>query len=144
MKKVMLVGKISAGKTTLCQRLNNEALCYQKTQTVQIVGDNMIDTPGEYLERRNYYRALIVTSVEAEIILLVQDATDENSMFAPQFSTMFSSKPVIGVVTKSDIATQKQVETAKEFLNQAGAQKLFIVSSTSGNGCEELYLYLSE
>ena len=142
MKKVMLVGKISAGKTTLCQCLNNQTLAYHKTQTIQVIGDNMIDTPGEYLERRNYYRALIVTSVEAEVIMLVQDATDDSNMFAPQFSTMFA-KPVIGVVTKCDKAQPDQIKRAEEFLKLAGAAPIFVTSSVTGEGCNELYAYLS-
>ncbi|WP_312642376.1 EutP/PduV family microcompartment system protein [Hydrogenoanaerobacterium sp.] len=142
MKKIMLVGRIASGKTTLCQYLNNETLEYHKTQTIQVIGDNMIDTPGEYLERRNYYRALIVTSVEAEVIVLVQDATDETNMFAPQFSTMFA-KPVVGVVTKCDLAQPDEIERAKEFLRSAGADPIFVTSSITGEGCEELYTYLS-
>ncbi len=40
-----------AGKTTLCQYINQEDLKYHKTQTIEIINDNIIDTPGEYLER---------------------------------------------------------------------------------------------
>lgn len=35
-----------AGKTTLCQVLYHEELKYHKTQTVQLINDSMIDTPG--------------------------------------------------------------------------------------------------
>lgn len=49
-KRVILIGKSTAGKTTLCQCINHEELKYHKTQTVQIINKNMIDTPGEYLE----------------------------------------------------------------------------------------------
>ncbi|MEM1485462.1 EutP/PduV family microcompartment system protein [Oscillospiraceae bacterium PP1C4] len=141
MKKIMLVGKTFSGKTTLCQYLNNQELQYHKTQSIQVIGDSMIDTPGEYLERRNLYRALIVTSVEAEAIVLVQDAMDDNSMFAPQFASMFP-KPVLGVVTKADLAGEEDIERAKSFLKDAGAQQIFVISSVTGSGCKELYAYL--
>ena len=52
-KRIILIGRSTAGKTTLCQRINNEELRYYKTQTVQVINQNMIDTPGEYLERRD-------------------------------------------------------------------------------------------
>ena len=76
-KRIILIGRSTAGKTTLCQRINNEELRYYKTQTVQVINQNMIDTPGEYLERRGFRGALVVTSADADIILMVQDATEE-------------------------------------------------------------------
>ena len=39
MKKLMMMGRIACGKTTLCQYLMGEALTYRKTQTVQLMGD---------------------------------------------------------------------------------------------------------
>ena len=50
-KRIILIGRSAAGKTTLCQRINHEDLTYHKTQTVQVINQTMIDTPGEYLER---------------------------------------------------------------------------------------------
>ena len=46
-KRIILIGRSAAGKTTLCQRINNEELKYHKTQTVQVINQCMIDTPGE-------------------------------------------------------------------------------------------------
>ena len=46
-RRMMLIGRSAAGKTTLCQRINHEDLRYHKTQTVQIINQNIIDTPGE-------------------------------------------------------------------------------------------------
>ena len=45
-KRIILIGRSTAGKTTLCQRINNEELHYYKTQTVQVINKNMIDTPA--------------------------------------------------------------------------------------------------
>ena len=53
MKRVLLVGSVSCGKTTLCQRLNGAIRQYKKTQTIEVMGQT-IDTPGEYLERRSF------------------------------------------------------------------------------------------
>ena len=65
----MLIGRSTAGKTTLCQRIFNEDIRYHKTQTVTVEHEVMIDTPGDYLERRGYRGALMVTSADADIIL---------------------------------------------------------------------------
>ena len=136
-KRVILIGRSAAGKTTLCQRINNEELKYHKTQTVQIINKNMIDTPGEYLERTGFRGALVVTSVEADIILLVQDATEEGTMFPPMFNSMFA-KPCVGVVTKADLAGEEQVERAKKYLKSAGAGSLYVTSAVTGEGVEVL------
>ena len=76
-RRIILIGRSTAGKTTLCQRINHEELQYHKTQTVQIVNQSMIDTPGEYLERRYFRGALMVTAADADTIVLVQDATEK-------------------------------------------------------------------
>lgn len=137
LKRVMLVGRSTAGKTTLCQRINHEELKYHKTQTVQIINKNMIDTPGEYLERRGFRGALMVTSADADIILMVQDATEPGTMFPPYFQSMFT-KPCIGVVTKADLASEEQIERAKKYLKAAGASTFYVTSAVTGEGVDEL------
>lgn len=135
-KRIILIGRSMAGKTTLCQYLSNSALTYRKTQTVEIVNQNMIDTPGEYLERTYFRGALVVTAADADYIVLVQDATENGTMFPPGYSSTFA-KPCIGVVTKSDKATEKQIADAKVYLQNAGAGKIFVTSSYEGTGFEE-------
>lgn len=140
-KTIILIGRSSAGKTTFCQHINKEALIYRKTQTVQIVNGNLIDTPGEYLERGRMRGALTVASVDADIIMLVQDATENGTMFPPAYAASFA-KPSIGLVTKEDIATKKQVADAVHFLEMAGADKIFVISNIKGTGFDELFEYL--
>ena len=136
-KRIILIGRSTAGKTTLCQRLNHEEMNYCKTQTVQIINRNMIDTPGEYLERRGFRGALMVSSTEADLIIFVQDATENGTMFPPQFGTMFA-KPCVGVVSKIDIATPQQIADAEAFLRAAGAGRIFRISSVTGEGVKAL------
>ncbi len=140
-KRIILIGRSTAGKTTLCQAISKEDLHYHKTQTVQIVNQTMIDTPGEYLESRIFRGALTTTAADADVIVLVQDATENGSMFWPAYASMFP-KPAIGVVTKSDIATEKQIRTAKKYLEMAGARRLFVTSSVAGTGIDDLMEYL--
>lgn len=140
-KRIVLIGKTKAGKTTLCQYINREDLVYHKTQTVQVINDTLIDTPGEYLERVKMRGALTVISVDADVILFVQDSTDNESMFPPAYAGSFA-KPVIGVVTKCDLGTKEQIERAAQYLKTAGAEEVFVTSSVDGTGCEELLEYL--
>ena len=125
-KRIILIGRSTAGKTTLCQRINNEELRYYKTQTVQVINQNMIDTPGEYLERRGFRGALVVTSADADIILMVQDATEGGTMSC------------VGVVTKADLASEEQIERAKQYLKDAGAGELYVTSAVTGDGVNKL------
>lgn len=142
-KRMILIGRSMAGKTTLCQYINKEDLKYHKTQTVQLINGQMIDTPGEYLERGYLRGALTVTAVDADIIVLVQQANEGGTMFPPGYSSTFA-KPCIGIVTKSDLATDKQIEDAKQYLRNAGARKIFVTSSYQGTGFQELLEYFSQ
>ena len=136
-KRIILIGHSAAGKTTLCQYLNHEALRYCKTQTVQVINQTMIDTPGEYIERTFMRGALMVTATDADLIVLVQDATDGYTIFPPAYTSMYA-KPAIGIVTKADIATEKQIEDARKYLQLAGAEKIFVTSSVAGTGFDDL------
>ncbi|MGL5973392.1 MAG: EutP/PduV family microcompartment system protein [Oscillospiraceae bacterium] len=137
MKKIMLIGKQSAGKTTLCQRLNGDNLEYKKTQAIEIVGDTMIDTPGEYVEKNNLIRALMVTSVEADVIIFVIDAREKDSMFSPGLATMFN-KYSVGVITKCDTAEKKEIEFSRELLKLASVDEIIEVSLLDNDGINNL------
>lgn len=141
MKKIIFIGKTGSGKTTLCQKLHDLELSYKKTQSVEVY-DESIDTPGEYLENRFYYKALIVTAVDADIIALVYDCTEEESYLAPGFATMFA-KETIGVITKVELAKVKDdIKRAEEILIAAGVGRIFKVDTLAGEGIDELIEYL--
>ena len=142
MKKIMLVGHVACGKTTLCQRLNGLKQEYKKTQALEVI-NHTIDTPGEYLEHRSFMRSLTVTAVEVDLALFLQDATSDRFLFSPGQSMAFPI-PVIGVVTKTDIATKEQTAQAVELLELAGADPIFCISSISGEGMDALIDYLKD
>ena len=133
--KVMLLGKVGSGKTTLAQRLNEEDVIYTKTQAVSYE-NNIIDTPGEYIENKFFFRALLVTSVEAEKIIFVQSADEEDSFFPPNFKSMFSGKDVIGVITKIDKV--KDCSRAEEILKLAGVDEIYYISKTDNQELKKL------
>ncbi len=136
MKKAMLIGSVACGKTTLCRKLNGMSLEYKKTQAVERIND-LIDTPGEYLEHRRFFRSLVIIAAEADVVLFLQDAGGEKFMFSPGNAGMFSV-PVIGVVTKIDSADDKQIKEAEDLLRLAGAEKIFKTSAVTGEGIMEL------
>lgn len=140
MSRVIFIGKTGSGKTTLCQKLNELEIKYKKTQSVEIY-DNSIDTPGEYLENRNLYSALIVTAADADIIALVYDSTEDEGYFAPGFASMFC-KDVIGIITKVNKVSKDRIELAEDRIKQAGVSRIFKVDTLDDVGVEELSNYL--
>jgi len=141
MVRIMFMGSSGCGKTTLCQRLNGKDIENKKTQAIEVI-NSTIDTPGEYLEIRSLYKALIVTANDSDMIAFVQDATDERFRFSPGHALLFN-KPVIGIVSKTDMASELQLSQARELLELTGVEKIFLTSAVTGDGCEELIEFLN-
>jgi ethanolamine utilization protein EutP len=138
--KLLVMGPVFSGKTTLCQRLADIPQVYVKTHMVQIVG-NAIDTPGEYTENRALWRRLKVTSFDARLVLFVQDAVNLTCHFAPGQASMFGC-PVAGVVTKIDLSSAVTRRQAEELLVLAGASPRFAVSLATGEGMDALTAFI--
>ncbi len=132
----MLLGAIGSGKTTFRQQLARTEQIYEKTQTVYASG-GVLDTPGEYLEHGMFNRALLLTSYDADLVLMFQSATAEEAKLPPGFATYFP-KPVLGIVSKTDLASRADVDRARMFLELASAPRIFEVSSVTGAGFAEL------
>lgn len=135
MKKLMLIGKTGVGKTSLIQAIKKQELKYKKTQAIDYYED-IIDTPGEYIENKRYYNAIITMSFDVSIIALVHDADSNESYFPPGFAKMFNRK-VVGIITKIDSANAN-IKKAKEILQSAGAEMIYNVSALENIGVEEI------
>ena len=132
--KIMLIGASAAGKTTLIQRLIDKEIKYDKTQTIEYVG-NFIDTPGEYMQQRGYWGSLTITSHDADIIGLVQDSTSEDCWFSGGLTSKFE-KPVVGILTKID-SEDSNPKQGRAYLELAGCTTIFEVSSFTNEGVDE-------
>jgi ethanolamine utilization protein EutP len=143
MKKPIFIGAVGCGKTTLCQKLLGKALFYKKTQAIEFYQNNqLIDTPGEFLEHRERYSALTITAVDADVVVMIQSVADQRQTFSPNFGSMFP-KPKVGIVTKIDIApNQKMIGWAANQLTSAGAKQIFYVSAETNEGINEVSQYL--
>lgn len=141
MKRIILIGETGSGKTTLSQLLNNQEIKYYKTQQVHF-SKIVIDTPGEFMENRFYYNALVTSSVEADYIALVQSIKSRQSFFPPSFASRFT-KPVIGIITKLDLQeSEKELDETIKWLKLAGAQEVFPLSTFGNQGIEDLKYFL--
>ena len=88
MKKIFLMGRSEAGKTSLTQALKGEELHYVKTQYTSSE-DNTIDSPGEYAESKSFSVGLACFSFEADVVAVVQ-AADEPSTCSAQVCVLLS------------------------------------------------------
>ena len=141
MKKIMLFGRVAAGKTTLTQALRGEEIKYFKTQYVNYL-DTVIDTPGEYTERRETGGALALYAYEADVVGLVLSANEPYSIFSPCVTSMLNRES-IGIVTGID-KPDANVERVTKWLQLAGCKKVFPVSSITGEGIQDLVAFLND
>lgn len=143
MSKVIFIGKTGSGKTTLCQKLHELEIKYKKTQAIELY-DHAIDTPGEYLENRHYYSALIMTAVDAEIIALIADPTAYESFIPPAFAGSFA-KEVIGIITKINLVKDKaDIDKVEVRLKEAGVTRIFKIDTIDDVGIKDLFEYLGK
>ena len=141
MKKLILIGRVAAGKTTLTQALMGEEIRYYKTQSIHYL-DTVIDTPGEYTELRQTSGALALYAYEADVVGLVLSANEPYSIFSPCITSMVN-RPVVGIITGID-KPDANVERVERWLRLAGCKKIFPVSAVTGEGLSDIIAFLEE
>jgi ethanolamine utilization protein EutP len=139
--RFMLIGGVSAGKTTLLKALEyKKPELARKTQMIDYGGWG-IDTPGEFTEMSGWRRVLVSAAFDAKLLVVVQDATREDAIFPPNYFLMFPQH-IIGVVTKMD-DKEADEKRAQALLEAAGVSgEIFCVSALTGYGIPELRAYL--
>ena len=140
MKKIALMGRSEAGKTTLTQALKGEKIHYHKTQYVNNF-DVIIDTPGEYAQTHGLGHALALYSYEADIVGLLVASNEPYCLFPPCCTSMANREVII--VTKIH-APDARLELAASWLRLAGCKKIFYVDSKTHEGIPEILEYLRE
>lgn len=141
MRKIALMGRSEAGKTTLTQALRGENIHYHKTQYVNHY-DVVIDTPGEYAQCKHLGYALALYSYEADVIGLLLSADEPYSLYPPNCTCMVN-REVIGIVTKINDEGANP-ERAGRWLKLTGCRKIFYVDSKTGEGIPQLLGYLTD
>ncbi len=141
MKKLMLVGRVGAGKTTLTQALKHEKIDYHKTQYIGY-GDWLIDTPGEYIENASLASAIALYSYEADVIGILMASNEPYSLYPPN-CVGHVNREVIGIVTKIH-HRDANLERAERWLRLTGCTTIFFVDSKTGEGVDEIVEYLSK
>lgn len=141
MKRLFLMGRSEAGKTSLAQALRGEELHYHKTQFTY-ANDDTIDTPGEYSESKAVGVGLACFSFESDVVAIVIAADEPFTVFAPNCGA-FLNRPLIGVITKID-SPYANVAMVSQWLLSSGCERIFQVNNITGEGVGELRNYLQE
>ena len=140
MKKLILMGRVAAGKTTLMQRLKGEQISYCKTQYVYYT-DTIIDTPGEYAENGELAAALALYTYEADIVGLLIASDYPYNPFPP-CCTSSCNREVIGLVTGID-KPDANIPLAEQWMENIGCKTVFHISSHTGEGLNAIIDYLN-
>jgi len=141
MKKLFLMGRSEAGKTSLVQALRGEELHYEKTQYTH-ADEEVIDSPGEYSETKNFAHALACFSFEADVIGVLMAADEPYSLFCPACQS-FVNRPLVGILTKIH-SPHANVPMVRSWLEMTGCERIFEVDSATQEGLDELKAYLAE
>ncbi len=141
MKKMFLMGRSEAGKTSLTQALKGEELHYVKTQYTT-TEDNTIDSPGEYAESKSFSVGLACFSFEADVVAIVQAADEPFNLFGDCLRS-FILRPLIGVITKID-SPYANIQMVEQWMKNAGCERIFFINNTTREGVDELLEYLED
>ena len=141
MKKLFLMGRSEAGKTSLTQALRGEDLHYHKTQYTN-TGDYVIDSPGEYAETKRCGLGLACFSFEADVLAILMAADEPFSVFEADCQC-YTNRPRTGIITKID-SPFANVPMVRNWMEISGCERIFEVNNATREGIDELIDYLNE
>jgi len=141
MKKLILMGRSQAGKTTLTQALRGEEIHYYKTQDIHNY-ESVIDTPGEYAQSHRLGKALALYTYEADVVGILVASNEPYSLFPPNVTSQ-ANRECIGIITKIDVP-DANVDQAERWLQNAGCKVIFKVNSLTGEGVPDILKYLDQ
>jgi len=159
---VAILGAPNAGKSTLVNALVGQkvAIVSPKAQTTRArlmgiaIADQtqmlLVDTPGIFTPNRRLDRAMVKAAWEgaedADRLVLVIDAA---AKVGPRVEQVIEgvearSEPKILVLNKVDIADKGQLLTiAQRLAERLKPEQIFMISSTTGDGVDDLKAHLS-
>ena len=109
-RPLMVIGPVSAGKSTLLAALGLGPKEIRKTEALVYNKSLSIDTPGEMLAIPRFYNALILNSSRAYAVLMVMNG--QNPIWLPSKIALALKAKVVGVVTKIDLADEGSIHRA--------------------------------
>lgn len=137
----MVIGPVGSGKSTLLSKLQFIEGEVRKTQSIRY-SPLAIDTPGEMMQIPYLYNSFILNSSRARAVFFLVSARQFNRI--PPKIALALKAPAFGIVSHIDGAASDEILRAETVLVTAGLQKIFRVSSITGEGMDELGKFLYE
>ena len=81
-------------------------------------------------------------SFEADVVAIVQAADEPFNLFGDS-SRCFIQRPLIGIITKTD-SPYANIPMVRQWLINAGCERIFLVNNVTREGIDELLDYLKE
>ncbi|MGF1726846.1 EutP/PduV family microcompartment system protein [Photobacterium nomapromontoriensis] len=139
---VVFVGEVDAGKSALVDKLVNMETNTGKTQSPIFYPGKVIDTPGEFIDKRSLNGALLTTICNVKNIVLLQPANGKR--FAPPngLLNVYPNKNIIGVISKVDESDADIIHARKLFKENRIPEPYFEVSIFDQDSIDKLSHYL--
>ena len=141
MHRIMLIGEHGVGRRSLVHALGFAPPAGLCPLAVEYAGPFVLPPP-EFMENRRFYRALITSAMECRILVFVQDATRQSSVFPPGFARTFNQR-VLGLITKPD-SPKANTARAGRFLASAGLQTIHTVNILEGADSAAMQAFAAE
>lgn len=116
MKRIVFVGEVGAGKTTLFNALQGNFSLANKTQALEFNDTGCVDTPGEFFSHPRLYHALISTLADCDILVYVHAANNPECRIPAGLLTIYPHMRRLAVISKID-APDADVPAARELLS---------------------------
>lgn len=129
MKRIVFVGDVGAGKTTLFNALQGDFELARKTQAIEFNDEGRVDTPGEYFSHPRLYHALINTLADCDVLIYVHAANNPECRIPSGLLDIYTHMRRFAVISKID-ATDADVPATRELLASRGFEEpMFAINS---------------
>ena len=123
-------GMTGAGKSSLIAALLGTRQPVLKTQSLVFHGSRCIDSPGEYLMHPHLRQNFLSTAADVRAVLFLQSADARNTPLPSDFLRAVGHVPVIGAVSRTDVAGA-DIPRAKQELLRLGIKEPFFEISVN-------------
>lgn len=122
MKKIVFVGDVGAGKTTLFNALQGDFELARKTQAIEFNDEGSIDTPGEYFSHPRLYHALINTLSDCDVLVYVHAANNPECRIPTGLLDIYPRLRRFAVISKADVP-DADISAVRELLSGRGFEE---------------------
>lgn len=143
MKRMVFVGDVGAGKTTLFNALYGDFSPARKTQAVEFNDAGCVDTPGEYFSHPRLYHALINTLADCDILIYVHAANNPECRIPAGLLEIYPHLHRLAVITQAD-AEDADIPGTRELLAAYHFEPpIFAINSLNADDVRQVSAFLA-